>query len=65
MLKFFVALQTRLAGLRGREEGQAYVEYAVLIAIVAIGAIALLIAFRGDLSSAFSDLGDLVNGAVP
>jgi Flp pilus assembly pilin Flp len=64
MLKYFVALQTRIAELRTRQEGQAYVEYAVLIAIVAIGAVALLIVFRTKLATAFSDLGDLVNGAV-
>ena len=65
MLKLFVALQTRLADLRTREDGQTYVEYAVLIAVVAVAAIALLVAFRGDLSTAFSDLGDAVTAAVP
>ena len=38
MLKLFIALQNRVAELRDREEGQTFVEYGVLIAIVAIGA---------------------------
>ena len=64
MLKLWVSLQNRIAELRDREEGQTYVEYAVLIAIVAVGAVALLIAFRGDISKAFTDLGNAINGAV-
>ena len=65
MLKFFVALQSRLVELRDREEGQTYVEYGVLIAVVAIAAIGLLVLFRGDLATAFGDLGDAVTNAVP
>ena len=53
MLKFFVALQNRVAELRDREDGQAYVEYGVLLAIVAIGLIVTMTTFRDDLSAAF------------
>ena len=60
MLKLWVSLQNRIAELRDREEGQTYVEYAVLIAVVAIAAAGLLIAFRGDIASAFDKLGDAV-----
>ena len=53
MLKLFISMQNKIAELRDREEGQTFVEYGVLIAIVAIGAIALLVVFRDELSDAF------------
>jgi Flp pilus assembly pilin Flp len=62
MLKFFVPLQLQLMNLRDREEGQAATEYAVILAIVAIALIALMIAFRGALQSAFGNVTDAVNG---
>jgi Flp pilus assembly pilin Flp len=62
MLKLFVALQNRFAELRDREEGQAYVEYGVLLAIVAIGLIVTLGVFKGDIISAFNKIGDTVKG---
>ena len=64
MLKLFVAMQNKIAELRDREEGQTFVEYGVLIAIVAIGAIALLIVFRTKLSDAFTALGGALGGAL-
>jgi Flp pilus assembly pilin Flp len=63
MLKFFVALQNRVAGLRDREDGQAFVEYGVLLAVVAIGMIVLLAAFRKDISDALNAIGDALKGA--
>ena len=63
MLNFFVALQNRVSELRNREDGQTFVEYGVLIAIVAIGAIALLLVFRGDLADAFDALGNSLGSA--
>jgi Flp pilus assembly pilin Flp len=65
MLKLFVSLQNRLAELRDREDGQAYVEYGVLIAVVAIGMIAALILFRKDLGTAFSDISGKLLGQLP
>lgn len=64
MLKLFISMQNKIAELRDREEGQTFVEYGVLIAIVAIGAIALLVAFRKDLSDAFDALGGALGGAL-
>ena len=60
MLKLFVALQNRVAELRDREEGQAYVEYGVLLAIVAIGLIVTMGFLRTDLINAFNR----IRGAV-
>ena len=40
MLRMFVGLQTWIAEARDREEGQALVEYALILALVAVVAIA-------------------------
>jgi pilus assembly protein Flp/PilA len=40
MLRMFVGLQTWIATARDREEGQALVEYALILALVAVVAIA-------------------------
>lgn len=56
MLKLFIALQTRITELRDRQEGQAYVEYGVLLALVAIGLIATIGFFRNDIIDAFNDI---------
>jgi len=63
MLKLFISLQNRVADLRDREDGQAFVEYGVLLAVVAIGMIVLLATFRGDISSALNAIGDALKGA--
>ncbi len=62
MLKLFVALQTRFMDVRDREEGQAFAEYAVLVAVVAIGLIVALGIFRNDIATAFSNIGNTVKG---
>jgi Flp pilus assembly pilin Flp len=64
MLKLFVSLQNRVAALRDREDGQAFVEYGVLLAIVAIGMIAVLLLFRKDIADALSAIGSKLTGAV-
>jgi Flp pilus assembly pilin Flp len=63
MLKLFVALQTRYAELRDSERGQAYVEYGILLAIVAVGLIVALGLFKDDIVKAFDALGDMVDGS--
>jgi Flp pilus assembly pilin Flp len=62
MLKFFVALQTRFVELRDSEKGQAYVEYGVLLALVAIALIVTLGFFADDIESAFNKIGNTVSG---
>jgi len=57
MLKLFVSLQNTLAGLRDRENGQAFAEYGVLLAVVAIGLIVALGFFRKDIADAFDAIG--------
>ena len=62
MLKFFIALQTRVTELRDRQEGQAYVEYGVLIALVALGLIIGLGLFADDIEKAFEKIGNTITG---
>ena len=64
MLKLFVSLQNRFAELRSREEGQAYVEYGVLIAVVALGMILALTEFRTTLGNAFKAVANAVQGQI-
>jgi Flp pilus assembly pilin Flp len=63
MLKLFVSLQNTLAGLRDREDGQAFAEYGVLLAVVAIGLIVALGLFRQDIADWFDALAGKLNGA--
>ena len=62
MLKYFVALQTRFVELRENQKGQAYVEYGVLLALVAIALIVTLGLFKDDIASAFNKVGNTVSG---
>lgn len=62
MLKLFIALQTRITELRDRQEGQAYVEYGVLLALVAVGLIVTVGLFRKDIIDAFNDIRTSVQG---
>ena len=62
MLKLFIALQTRITELRDRQEGQAYVEYGVLLALVAIGLIVTVGLFRDEIVNAFKDITTAVKG---
>ena len=42
--------------LRDREEGQAMVEYALILSMVSVGAITVLSLIGGNISSIFSDV---------
>lgn len=54
MLKLFVALQSRYMDLRDREEGQAFTEYAVILAVVGIALAGVLLIFEGTLANVFT-----------
>jgi pilus assembly protein Flp/PilA len=53
-------IQTRmylaLASLRDREEGQAMVEYALILALVSVAAVAILQLLGGSVSSIFNEI---------
>jgi Flp pilus assembly pilin Flp len=61
MLRMFVGLQTWIATARDREEGQALVEYALILALVAIGA---LTALGGGVSAKLTEIGNAITGAA-
>ena len=60
MLDFFqnglAALQNALVAVRDREEGQAMVEYALILALVSIAAIAVLPALGTSVSTIFTNV---------
>lgn len=51
-MRAFLALQS----VRDREEGQAMVEYALLLSLIAIVSIAVLTTLGGKVSSVFSEI---------
>ena len=57
----YVRLQNTVANLRDREEGQAMVEYALIIALVSIVAIAALGILGGKVKTAFESINNQFN----
>ena len=52
-----------LTALRRREEGQTLVEYALIIALIAVGLIVALIFLQDEIQELFSDVGNELNKA--
>lgn len=63
MLKLMVAAQNWFARVREDEKGQGMVEYGLIIALVAIGLIAILVNMKGSLSSIFTKITSTLNSA--
>ena len=61
MLRLVAAAQTRVR----REEGQALVEYALILALVSIVAIVFLKAMGVQVNNAFSYISDQLDTAIP
>jgi len=53
-------LQARL----GREDGQDLVEYALLVALIALAATAGMNSLASDINSAFTNVGSLLNSDI-
>ena len=60
MKSFFISLRTRLE----REEGQALVEYALILGLISVVAIALLSAMGTDVSQILSQISTALASAV-
>jgi pilus assembly protein Flp/PilA len=56
-----VRVQNAIADLRDREEGQALVEYALILALVSVAAIGALKILGGKVTGVF----DSINSALP
>jgi pilus assembly protein Flp/PilA len=56
-VKFIPArMYLALTSLRDREEGQAMVEYALILALVSVAAVAILQTLGGSVSSIFNEI---------
>jgi len=59
----FTYVRTKVADLRTREDGVTAVEYALMVAIIALLMVAGFFLLFENVSTAFSDTGDCVNNA--
>jgi pilus assembly protein Flp/PilA len=59
-----LAMKSFFARLRDREEGQALVEYALILGLISVVAIALLTAVGGDIQSILSAVTAALASAV-
>ena len=60
MLKAIVSAQNGIARLRDEEEGQTLTEYALIIAVIAIGVLIALYFLRDQIQNLFSKAGSSV-----
>lgn len=64
MLQGIAPLLIHVKNLFQREEGQDLVEYALVVALIALGATAGMNTLASDISSAFTSVGSTLTGAV-
>lgn len=60
MLKFYIKMQNLFSG----DEGQDLVEYALVVALIALAATAGMKTLATDLSNAFSNIGGTLNADI-
>jgi Flp pilus assembly pilin Flp len=58
-------IRAKVAGLRGREDGVTAVEYALMVAIIALLMVAGFFLLFNNVSGAFQETGTCVSGATP
>ena len=63
MLQMYVGLQTWVASMRDREEGQALVEYALILALIAVISIAALTTLGQNVSARLTDIATAIGNA--
>jgi pilus assembly protein Flp/PilA len=63
MTRMILGLQKCLAAARAREEGQAMVEYALILALVSIAAIATLTLIGTEVDTVLTDVLNALTGA--
>jgi pilus assembly protein Flp/PilA len=57
-------LSIKLRTLLSNEEGQDLIEYALVVALIAFGAVASMKLLSSDINNAFSDIGSLLTSAL-
>jgi pilus assembly protein Flp/PilA len=63
MLQMYVGLQTWVASMRDREEGQALVEYALILALIAVVSITALTTLGGNVSARLDQIATAIGAA--
>jgi pilus assembly protein Flp/PilA len=63
MLQMYVGLQTWVASMRDREEGQALVEYALILALIAVVSITALTALGTNVSARLDQIATAIGAA--
>ena len=63
MLRMYIGLQTWIASMRDREEGQALVEYALILALIAVFSLVALRALGTSVSTQLQAIADAISGA--
>lgn len=57
-------LSIKLRTLLSQEEGQDLIEYALVVALIAFGAVAAMTTLSSDINAAFTDIGTLLTSAI-
>jgi Flp pilus assembly pilin Flp len=65
LLRPYVRVQTTIAALRDREDGQTITEYALIIASIAVLLIIAMLFLAGKIDNLFSDTGTSVETPGP
>ena len=64
MNNLMLAMYVKMQNLIAREEGQDLVEYALVVALIALGAVAAMTLLSGEISTVFGDIKTALTNAV-
>jgi pilus assembly protein Flp/PilA len=62
MKNVFLMLSVRIQNLLSREEGQDLIEYALVVALIALAATAGMTTLAKDINNAFTNIGTILTG---
>jgi len=62
MQNVFLTISARLQALMISEDGQDLIEYALVVALIALGATAGMSTVAGDINNAFTNIGNTLTG---
>ena len=64
MKDYFLMLSVKFQGLLSREEGQDLIEYALVVALIALAATAGMRTLAIDINNAFTNIGTSLTAAI-